>query len=76
MKNELALCEIVLAQTAVMDIFIKHKALGELILIDRISNATSACGIIRKVDQPEEQRLEDVTPPAGLPKKGRFPMWS
>lgn len=73
LKNELALCEIVLAQTAVMDIFIKHKALGELILIDRISNATSACGVIRKVDQPEEQRLEDVTPARRAAQKGQIP---
>lgn len=60
-KNELALCEISLAHPAVMDVFTKHKTLGELVLIDRISNATSACGVIREATRAEEREQQDIT---------------
>lgn len=45
-KNEIACCTIVLQEPIAVDCFAHHKALGELILIDRISNMTAACGII------------------------------
>ena len=45
-KNEIAVCEISLVEKIVLDQFDTHKTLGELILIDRISNMTSACGVI------------------------------
>ena len=45
-KNELAVCDIVLAEKTVIDSFSKHKALGCFILVDRVTNMTSACGII------------------------------
>ena len=45
-KNDLALCELQLGMPAVMDSFSSTPALGELILIDRVSHATSACGIV------------------------------
>lgn len=45
-KNEIAYCKIVLAENIVVDNFKSHKTLGELILIDRVSNMTSACGVI------------------------------
>ncbi|WP_230399051.1 sulfate adenylyltransferase subunit 1 [Novisyntrophococcus fermenticellae] len=48
-KNEIALCRIVFAQKIVVDAFKHHKTLGEFILIDRVSNMTSACGVIDKV---------------------------
>lgn len=48
-KNEIAQCVIALNQPTVLDEFRKHKALGELILIDRVSHATSACGVIESV---------------------------
>jgi len=47
-KNEIAVCKITLADQIVVDEFKKHKTLGELILIDRITNMTSACGDCRK----------------------------
>lgn len=47
-KNEIALCEIVLDEKIVVDEFKKHKTLGELILIDRVSNMTSACGVVER----------------------------
>lgn len=45
-KNEIVRCEIVLSEPAVLDEFRRHKTLGELILIDRVSHATAACGVI------------------------------
>jgi sulfate adenylyltransferase subunit 1 len=45
-KNEIIHCEIVLSEPIVLDEFRLHKTLGELILIDRISHATAACGVI------------------------------
>jgi len=45
-KNEIIRCEIVLSEPAVLDEFRLHKTLGELILIDRVSHSTAACGVI------------------------------
>jgi len=54
-KNEIASCEIILSENAVLDIFSSRKILGELILIDRVSNATAACGVITGLGGQEEQ---------------------
>ncbi|MCD7736506.1 MAG: adenylyl-sulfate kinase, partial [Lachnospiraceae bacterium] len=45
-KNEITQCDISTASSLVFDVFESSKALGSLILIDRISHATSACGVI------------------------------
>lgn len=45
-KNGIAVAEIVFAEAIVVDLFENHKTLGELILIDRITHATSACGVV------------------------------
>ena len=45
-KNELAICDIALGRDAVFDQFEAHRGLGCFILIDRVSNMTSACGIV------------------------------
>lgn len=45
-KNEIARCEISVASKIVLDKFEKNNALGSLILIDRISHMTSACGVV------------------------------
>lgn len=45
-KNEMAVCDIALSEKIVFDKFENNKALGGLILIDRVSNMTSACGVI------------------------------
>ena len=50
-KNEIALCTISLADKIVVDEFKNHKTLGELILIDRVTNMTSACGVVEKVNE-------------------------
>ncbi len=48
-KNEIALCEIALNEKIPLDTFKNHKALGELILIDRLTNMTSSCGTIEEI---------------------------
>lgn len=48
-KNGIAVCEILLTEAIVADRFDEHKTLGELILIDRVSNMTSACGVVRSL---------------------------
>jgi len=53
-KNEIIRCEIVLSEPIVLDEFRLHKTLGELILIDRISHATAACGVIEAVGKTME----------------------
>jgi sulfate adenylyltransferase subunit 1 len=54
-KNEIALCEISLDEEIPVDLFKNHKTLGELILIDRISNMTSACGVVEEIVDDEEE---------------------
>ena len=45
-KNEMATCDISLSEKIVFDKFENNEALGSLILIDRVTNMTSACGTI------------------------------
>ena len=47
MKNELASCEVILSENIVYSSFAKNRALGRFILIDRVTNMTSACGVIK-----------------------------
>jgi len=60
-KNEIAVCEISLVENIVMDQFDTHKTLGELILIDRISNMTSACGVIDLILDEEKNQNDRVS---------------
>ena len=53
-KNEIASCKISLADKVVVDEFNKHKTLGELILIDRVTNMTSACGVVTEIRADEK----------------------
>ena len=48
-KNEIALCELKFSNWTVMDLFRKNKALGEIILIDRLTNRTSAAGVVENI---------------------------
>ena len=50
-KNGIAVSTILLAEPIAVDLFSKHKTLGELILIDRVSNMTSACGVVDSVEE-------------------------
>ncbi|MGN0360218.1 MAG: adenylyl-sulfate kinase [Hominisplanchenecus sp.] len=45
-KNEIAYCEISVGSKIVFDRFENNRELGSLILIDRITNMTSACGVV------------------------------
>ena len=57
-KNEIAVCRISLADKIVVDEFKKHKTLGEFILIDRVTNMTSACGVVEQVHTEESGLYE------------------
>ncbi|MCH5297445.1 MAG: GTP-binding protein [Ruminococcus sp.] len=50
-KNGIAVCEILLTEAIVADLFSLHKTLGELILIDRVTNMTSACGVVENLSE-------------------------
>lgn len=45
-KNEIAVCDISVSEKIVFDRFRDNRALGGIVLIDRITNMTSACGMI------------------------------
>ena len=76
-KNEIVVCDIALAEKIVFDKFDKHRAMGCFILIDRVSNMTSACGIInhslRRSDNLTWQNL-DITREIRASKLGQKPM--
>lgn len=57
-KNEIAVCDISLSEKIVVDKFNSRKALGEFILIDRISNMTSACGVVENISDNESSKDE------------------
>lgn len=73
-KNEIASCILAFSDKVVADEFKKHKTLGELILIDQVTNMTSACGVItalqplsgdlyeKKVDRTFRSALKNQTP--------------
>ena len=74
-KNEIASCTLEFSEKIVVDEFDKHRTLGELILIDRVTNMTSACGVVRKtlVSQDKSQIGKvDEQVRAGL--KGQTPV--
>ncbi len=50
-KNELANCEISLGSKIVFDRFENNRELGAFILIDRITNSTAACGVVKRALQ-------------------------
>ncbi len=54
-KNGLAVCEISLAEGITADTFKNHKTLGEFILIDRVTNMTSACGVVLETKRQAQQ---------------------
>lgn len=54
-KNELVVCELEFTEKIVVDEFRRNKTLGELILIDRVSHMTSACGVVEHVNSNTEK---------------------
>ena len=46
-KNEIALVSIAVTEPIVVTPFAEHRTQGELILIDRLTHSTAACGVVR-----------------------------
>lgn len=53
-KNEIAECSLAFVSSIVLDEFKRHKTMGELILIDRVTNMTSACGVVTSIVSEKE----------------------
>ncbi|WP_284641990.1 GTP-binding protein [Paenibacillus silviterrae] len=79
-KNELAKCEFSLSDDIVFDSFEQNKSIGGFILIDRVTNMTSACGVIDQALQSSDKlvRLDaEVTRDVRAQLKGQnpFTLW-
>jgi bifunctional enzyme CysN/CysC len=76
-KNELVKCDISLSENMVFEPFENSEALGGLILIDRVTNMTSACGVIehglRRSTNVVWQEM-DVTREIRSQQKGQNPL--
>ena len=75
-KNEIVQCDISVSDKIVYEKFKNNQALGSLILIDRVTNMTSACGVVlhslRRSDNLTWQKL-DVTREFRANQKGQTP---
>ena len=75
-KNEILSCDISLSEKVVVDSFDNCQCLGRFILIDRITNMTSACGVIeyslRRADNLTWQNM-DVTRETRAGQKNQEP---
>ena len=60
-KNEIGVCRILLTDYITADSFKHHKTMGELILIDRVSFMTSACGVIEQFDKKTDLTDEKIS---------------
>lgn len=76
-KNEIGQCDFVLAEEIVYDTFKEHKDMGCFILIDRVTNMTSACGVVehslRRAENLVWQKL-DITREIRAGKMGQKPV--
>lgn len=76
-KNEIVQCDISVSDKIVYEKFKNNQALGSLILIDRVTNMTSACGVVlhslRRSDNLTWQKL-DVTREFRANQKGQEPV--
>lgn len=76
-KNELAKCEFSLSDDIVIDAFEHNKSIGGFILIDRVTNMTSACGVIDETLQTLDkgtQSMAEVTREVRAKQKGQNPL--
>ncbi|MBV7272905.1 GTP-binding protein [Clostridiaceae bacterium UIB06] len=69
-KNEIAVCNISLSEKIIVDKFNVNKTLGELILIDRITNMTSACGVVEDIFNSENKKDNFTFEYNGLKARG------
>ncbi|RDU24297.1 adenylyl-sulfate kinase [Anaerosacchariphilus polymeriproducens] len=77
LKNEIAVCDISVANKIVFDKFKNNKVLGSFILIDRINNMTSACGVIEHTLRRSENLTwhdMDITREFRAKQKGQKPL--
>lgn len=76
-KNELVECDISLSENIVFDTFENNESLGGLILIDRITNMTSACGVIEHALRRSTNVVwqeTDITREVRAQQKGQKPL--
>lgn len=76
-KNELATCEFSLSDSIVIDSFEQNKSIGGFILIDRVTNMTSACGVIEQVLQSSDLSVQldtEITRDVRAQQKGQNPL--
>ncbi|WP_051620642.1 GTP-binding protein [Paenibacillus sp. UNC451MF] len=76
-KNELAKCEFSLSDNIVFDSFEEYKSIGGFILIDRVTNMTSACGVIDQALQSSDRLVKldtEVTREVRAQQKGQNPL--
>ena len=60
-KNGIAVCDILLTEAIAADVFAVHKTLGELILIDRVTHMTSACGVVEQVSEKSNSSADKAS---------------
>ncbi len=76
-KNEMAVCDVAASSPVVFDTFEKHKSMGSFILIDRVTNMTSACGVVehslRRSENIVWQKL-DLTREIRAERMGQKPL--
>lgn len=71
-KNEIALCRITFTDRITTDKFSRHRTMGELILIDRVTFMTSACGVVEDYGRSggiAETRISGKTRSAAMGQK-------
>lgn len=76
-KNELAKCEFSLSDDIVLDSFEHNKSIGGFILIDRVTNMTSACGVIEEALQITDRFAgldTEITREVRAQQKGQHPL--
>jgi bifunctional enzyme CysN/CysC len=76
-KNEVAKCEFSLSDGIVFDSFEKNKSIGGFILIDRVTNMTSACGVIDEALQSSDRANQldtEITRDVRAQQKGQQPL--
>lgn len=76
-KNELVKCDISLSENIVFDTFANNEALGGLILIDRVTNMTSGCGVIEHALRRSTNVVwqeTDITREIRAKQKGQKPL--
>lgn len=71
-KNEIAQCTLSFFDKVVVDEFQLHKTLGEFILIDRVTNMTSACGVVTDISQKDQEQKINKQSRSAL--KGQTPI--